>query len=871
MMAMKRIKRYCVYAVLLAIPGCTLRDLATVPLLECSITLTTEQPGIKGKSSLWDAECEYKVNDFNILYYRDGIFAGARYYAPGDYDLSPEGVRAEFGLLSGYSYSVYVIANMGDLTALPSFPVSESAMRKLSLDAGLAASPALPMAGHANLSAGNNVSILLHRLVARVNCNITLPEDAQLEEVRLCQAPVICTPFLSGFRAGEGEVADGDRFSFDPSSCGRYISGPAGKKGYTLRSEPLYVFENMQGVQGGNSDPWNKIPSDGNVRNGATYVLVKALFPDGAVIYRFYLGADATSDYNLERNKSYTLNISIWDAEASKSTWSMIDLRYSDNWPSDRFYVGQQRSFSFLSGAVRLVSEDPSVAALTSDGLGKWMVSALSEGETSLRIVSDGQVLGSIPIEVSGWQGVSGELQLGLFGNAESICERGIEIGGELKYLSDAGAETVCDNPGMLSSEIVHSCLNEAETSFGKDIPREKFGIAKAGADGACDSLFVLDPRDWADDFGKEKRFGQLLHLENLSAGVSLDVVARVINALSTESSGRVEFVIHNYSLASPGANSLNEEGYWNGQTLSFVWHPYEGTTEAPLPETAEVSVSSRMLSNNLAGNEAVSYHYSGGSAGSHLWEMSLDFSLSSSTDLSHACGLAEVYAEVLNRRSGYSYRTPLFLEEHFLHVTYGAFRTFQGEMSTGGNGNYCYDAICFTVMPLLTANTTHQDGLVNPAVELLSQSGGLFEYTGPNRIFYQYRYDWYNEAEGAAYVFVGQKAMPSNGVPGLELYCDYFMEYEHKRWSKPWQFYGYANDTELNERGPWMKLAIESASPDALAGDGAKTFSEVSGIQIGTADARRHPKNTRYHGRGYLVLENSCIFDDGSYGWLDY
>ena len=173
-----------------------------------------------------------EVNIINTAW--DGIFAGARYYAPGDYDLSPEGVRAEFGLLSGYSYSVYVIANMGDLTALPNLPVSESAMRKLSLDAGLAASPALPMAGHANLSAGNNVSILLYRLVARVNCNITLPEDAQLEEVRLCQAPVICTPFLSGFRAEGGEVADGDRFSFDPSSCGRYISGPAGEKGQTL-------------------------------------------------------------------------------------------------------------------------------------------------------------------------------------------------------------------------------------------------------------------------------------------------------------------------------------------------------------------------------------------------------------------------------------------------------------------------------------------------------------------------------------------------------------------------------------------------------------------------------------------------------------
>ena len=48
-------------------------------------------------------------------------------------------------------------------------------------------------------------------------------------------------------------------------------------------------------------------------------------------------------------------------------------------------------------------------------------------------------------------------------------------------------------------------------------------------------------------------------------------------------------------------------------------------------------------------------------------------------------------------------------------------------------------------------------------------------------------------------------------------------------------------------------------------------SFSEIAGTQIGTADPGLHPKNSRYHDKGYLLLENWLDFDDSTWGWVDY
>ncbi|WP_455625486.1 DUF4906 domain-containing protein [Parabacteroides sp.] len=90
---------------------------------------------------------------------------------------------------------------------------------------------------------------------------------------------------------------------------------------------PLYMFENKQGKIDGIENPVNKKPAAGR-ENYCSYIEVKALYrydmPDdavetpnsfeGTITYRFYLGENATTDFNVTRNHHYmlTLKLSGW-------------------------------------------------------------------------------------------------------------------------------------------------------------------------------------------------------------------------------------------------------------------------------------------------------------------------------------------------------------------------------------------------------------------------------------------------------------------------------------------------------------------------------------------------------------------------------
>lgn len=822
---------------------------------------------IFGRSSAGNVLTESEITDINLISYRSGILADVKYYSrdAGDFVASGSELTLNCIVQGGYDYSFYAIANLGDLTDEIHFPFEEEDLAGLRVEAAVARGGCLPMAGSATLTAGGaRASLSLRRLVARVDCRITLPEDVVLESVRLCQTPRVCMPFGGPFRADPDDVEDGDCFSFSTSPASGFSETEAGRSGYTCRSEALYVFENMQGKTAGNDDKWKKYPTDETMAESATYVRVSALFPQGRVIYRFYLGADCLNDYNLERNRNYTLNISIWDADASKSTWSMVDLRCSDNWPEGKFYAAQVRSFDFRSSDISLTAPADACVRIQNGGNGRWYVYGLTAGSAGIDVKYRGDTVDSIVVTVSGWDGRAGDALIGLSGNAACILQDGIIIDGVKRTISSASERDICDRPSLLSESILKPILHSPATycSWNAEVPEGKLAFCSSDPTKptVADSIFVYDPTGWESLFGARRRFAEALSLSNQEAGIRLSVPAVVSNGLYTQSAENIEFEIHDYSLLAEGRNMYNDGGEWDDErnVYSFLWTNSESESETPVPETADVRIGSRLLSNSLDENGAMSYSYSGGRIpGTGLWSMVLNMELNESPALEHACGLVEVYADVTNRRSGIIYRTPLFREEHFLHIAYGGYRTYHGETSTMGSGNYCYDAITFAVMPVLSANTAHDRGRVNKAVELLAGQSGIFRFTGNSQILYPYRYDWYYEAEGAAYVFVGQKSFSGGGV-GVDLYNDYFMEYTGCAWSEPWQLYSSCNDEAFNERGPFLAPVRDS-------------FSEIAGAQIGTADPGLHPKNSRYHDKGYLLLENWLDFDDSTWGWVDY
>lgn len=114
---------------------------------------------------------------------------------------------------------------------------------------------------------------------------------------------------------------------FESGDITKYIdaSGPHGTQEAVY---PLFMFENEQGVNSAVTDEVNKKPdiADGNdAANNYSYIEVLAAYQHstqaggnpqvgdrfGNITYRFYLGGNVTTDFNVERNKHYMLTLKL--------------------------------------------------------------------------------------------------------------------------------------------------------------------------------------------------------------------------------------------------------------------------------------------------------------------------------------------------------------------------------------------------------------------------------------------------------------------------------------------------------------------------------------------------------------------------------
>lgn len=94
------------------------------------------------------------------------------------------------------------------------------------------------------------------------------------------------------------------------------------------RGVEFYQYENMQGtLLPGNTDQKLKVWPQGNLYSQlCSYVYMEAEYSSeqkqGRVIYRFYLGKDMTSNYDVERNMIYTVNVVFkGNGGIDESTW----------------------------------------------------------------------------------------------------------------------------------------------------------------------------------------------------------------------------------------------------------------------------------------------------------------------------------------------------------------------------------------------------------------------------------------------------------------------------------------------------------------------------------------------------------------------
>ena len=335
------------------------------------------------------------VSDVNLFIYRYGALQWALYQdgsAPITVPLS-----------EGESYSAYAIANAGKLEA----PSQESAMLTFQIDAQPLSGGLIPMTtvGGRSFSIpkgskAERITLELTRSFARVDFSIDrialTGGSFSVTSVRLCQASRRVGAFSLGSRAmAAGEVGQGDSASqTDLSSLN------AGG------SVSFYVPENMQGtLLKGNTDPWQKEYFNAglsSVRDLCTYIQAEGRYEaaDGSLsalhTYRMYLGEDATTNFDIERNTVYSLILSVSDTGPWRDSWKMersvneaLRIEWQGNRPQYVAQAGVITCSNALSGAsISAVSSDTQVARVKQSG-GAIRVEAIKEGSATITVTAN--------------------------------------------------------------------------------------------------------------------------------------------------------------------------------------------------------------------------------------------------------------------------------------------------------------------------------------------------------------------------------------------------------------------------------------------------------------------------------------------------
>lgn len=257
---------------------------------------------------------ENAVNDINIFIYDQGLLAGDIYMKDSS--------NAEVELASGKTYTFYTLANAGNQTA-PAEEKDIAGYRHKSAGVGDFALLGIPMAStdrYAVSGKETTVKISLERLSSRINFRIdteAIP-GFRVTSVMLHNCPADVAPFALSSAAQA--VSSGDMASTDDIK--------ALNSGGTVH---FYTLENCQGVLlPDNGDPWQKIPENIPEEKAelCTYMEVYAILDgtsglEGNVIYRFYLGQDTTSDFNVIRNTSSTVTLVTTEEGLDKVSWKI--------------------------------------------------------------------------------------------------------------------------------------------------------------------------------------------------------------------------------------------------------------------------------------------------------------------------------------------------------------------------------------------------------------------------------------------------------------------------------------------------------------------------------------------------------------------
>lgn len=319
---------------------------------------------------------------------------------------------------SGGRYTIYALANAGRdcIPTADGWERDEESMRSISVGRRDREWTSFPMAGTAGPVTFNkgtqSVDVKLSRLVAKIGFrfspdDILAGQDLKVKGVSLRNAAAQVYPFVTSSSAVSVLAVD------DSATDADLLELASGGEAY------FYTFENCRGrLLPDNDDPWSKVPDSlGDEASLCTYLEVECSMSGngvlgGDVTYRFYPGADNTSDFSICRNTSYNICLYATGGNVNNMTWKInSDVEYTYNslaslhkdkglHPLTSTWVGEMFTCS-------LVDIDKSVLAFFGGSLESLRTSSVvrclaDDGGADLMEFSSGSVSGSILTGIEG-------------------------------------------------------------------------------------------------------------------------------------------------------------------------------------------------------------------------------------------------------------------------------------------------------------------------------------------------------------------------------------------------------------------------------------------------------------------------------------
>lgn len=341
----------------------------------------------KTRSSI--SASETAVEDLNIYaYYNGTLETGAFIESPSSFTME---------LIKGREYNLYVLANMGEIEA----PHQETEMSGYcySIKSVSDISGSFPMAweypAYTVSGSSPKVSISLERLISRIRFSIDKSsiDDFSVTAVKLCQGALKMYPFSSGSKAeSTSDVGDGDyATSSDLSTL---------NSGGTVT---FYTLENCQGVLlPGNTDPESKNPEEISDQSLlCTYLEMTASYSgqyEGVdvssdnVKYRFYLGEDNCTDFNVRRNNDLKIHLNVTEERIFDDRWK---VSYGEDLPTITYGLENSKTSVSLNvgGSTTLSASYYRVVDGTRDSSSDvTSYTAWTSSNTSVATVSGGKI-----------------------------------------------------------------------------------------------------------------------------------------------------------------------------------------------------------------------------------------------------------------------------------------------------------------------------------------------------------------------------------------------------------------------------------------------------------------------------------------------